>query len=54
MSSLSSKFTSNRDLKVGVLTWNLAGKHPPESLNLSSLLLPTSQNKENNLFLQQT
>lgn len=28
MNSFSTKFTSTQDLKIGVLTWNLAGEKP--------------------------
>lgn len=41
MTSLSQLYISTRELKVAVLTWNLAGNPPPENLNLSGLLVPS-------------
>jgi hypothetical protein len=42
MTSLSEHYTTTRELKIAVLTWNLAGNPPPDNVNLSSILIPES------------
>jgi hypothetical protein len=42
MTSLSQQYTSTRELKIAILTWNLAGNPPPDNVNLSPLLIPDS------------
>ena len=44
MTSLSQLYISTRELKVAVLTWNLAGNPPPENSNLGSLLIESNGN----------
>jgi len=34
------KYQTKKQIKIGVLTWNLAGHEPLPEINISDLLLP--------------
>ena len=36
------KFQDKRQIKLGILTWNLAGNAPPNKFDLSQIILPQS------------
>jgi len=46
-----SKFESWKKVKVGVLTWNLAGKAPNNGMDVSKIILPNSQPTQKELSL---
>jgi hypothetical protein len=43
MESVEDRYETWKKIKVGVLTWNLAGKQPPHNMDVSRVLLPESQ-----------
>lgn len=51
MDSVKEKYESFKNIKVGVLTWNLAGKCPSANLDVSKVLLPESLNQQQELSL---
>lgn len=36
------KYEAWKNIKVGVLTWNLAGRAPPQNMDVARLILPES------------
>jgi hypothetical protein len=36
------KYESWKKIKIGVLTWNLAGKGPDRNMDISSVVLPAN------------
>jgi len=51
MDAVKEKYESVTIKKVGVLTWNLAGKCPKANLDVSKVLLPESLNQQQELSL---
>jgi hypothetical protein len=46
MDAVKERYESFKKIKVGVITWNLAGKCPSASLDVSKVLLPESLNQQ--------
>jgi hypothetical protein len=43
-------FETNKKIRIGVLTWNLAGNLPPTNFDASKVLLPETLQQEMSLF----
>ena len=43
-------FETNKKIRIGVLTWNLAGNLPPTNFDVSKVLLPETLQQEMSLF----
>ncbi len=43
-------FETNKKIRIGVLTWNLAGNLPPNNFDASKVLLPETLQQEMSLF----
>ena len=50
MESVKDRYETWKNIKVGVLTWNLAGKQPPPNMDVSRVLLPESRTQEFSLL----
>jgi hypothetical protein len=44
---MASTFTTLKNLKVGLLTWNLGGIPPPDNFDISKFILPNKVREEN-------
>jgi len=40
MQEIRDRFETKKKIKIGVLTWNLAGRAPNPNMDISKLLLP--------------
>lgn len=44
------RYETWKSIKVGVLTWNLAGNLPPQNFDVARIVLPETLNAEISLF----